>query len=145
MGLILFCVQNKGKRADDKEPGADGLKEDPSSPDTGQQESAGVQCDTGSPANGAGAALHTNNNTTSSYNLVSSLLNLTKSPVSRDLCHFRVCVLVLIMGGVRSVCVWVCVWACFMCVFLFPTGCPCGGKSVRGSDAAGQLTRARGG
>lgn len=82
---FLFPLQNKGKRVDDTESGADG-KEDPSSPDTGQQQSAGVVCDTSSPARGAGAALHTNNSS-NSYNLVSSLLNLTKSPVSLPLLH----------------------------------------------------------
>lgn len=76
-------MQNKGKRGDDKESGADGLKEDPSSPDTGQQQSAGVACD------GARAAVHANNS--SNYNLVSSLLNLTKSPVSQPLIQSRVC------------------------------------------------------
>lgn len=76
-------MQNRAKRGDDKESGADVLKDDPSSPDTGQQQGAGVACDASSPADGAGAAMHTNNaNNSSSYNLVSSLLNLTKSPVS---------------------------------------------------------------
>ncbi|KAK2853046.1 hypothetical protein Q7C36_008247 [Tachysurus vachellii] len=80
--LIDFFLENKGKRVDDKVPGADGQKEDPSSPDTGQQQSDGVACDNSSPAHGAAAALHTNHSS-NSYNLVSSLLNLTKSPDAR--------------------------------------------------------------
>lgn len=90
---FLFRVQNKGKRVDDKVAGADGQKEDPSSPDTGQQQSDGVACDNGSPAHGAAAALHTNNSS-NSYNLVSSLLNLTKSPVSPPLVYLTEQVLV---------------------------------------------------
>ncbi|XP_047668570.1 protein FAM160B1 isoform X1 [Tachysurus fulvidraco] len=80
--LIDFFLENKGKRVDDKVPGADEQKEDPSSPDTGQQQSDGVACDNSSPAHGAAAALHTNNSS-NSYNLVSSLLNLSKSPDAR--------------------------------------------------------------
>lgn len=79
-------MQNKGRQGDDKESRTDGVKEDPSSPDTGQQQSAGVACD------GAGAAIHTNNaNKDSSYNLVSSLLNLTKSPVSQHVAQSSAC------------------------------------------------------
>lgn len=81
-------MQNKGKRADSRESGADWFKEDPSSPDTGQQQSAGVACDMSSPADGAGATVHANNG---SYNLVSSLLNLTKSPVSQPHVQLTVC------------------------------------------------------
>ncbi|KAM9477522.1 FHF complex subunit HOOK interacting protein 2A [Clarias gariepinus] len=82
--LVNFFLENRAKRGDDKESGADVLKDDPSSPDTGQQQGAGVACDASSPADGAGAAMHTNNaNNSSSYNLVSSLLNLTKSPDAR--------------------------------------------------------------
>lgn len=58
------------------------MEEDPSSPDTGQLPNA---------AHGAGAAIHTSNNSSSSYNLVSSLLNLTKSPVSPPFVHSSVC------------------------------------------------------
>lgn len=86
---VLYCLQNKGKRGDNKESGADGVKEDLSSPDTGQQQSAGVARDTSSSADGAGAAVHANNS--SSYNLVSSLLNLTKSPVSQPFIQSCVC------------------------------------------------------
>ncbi|KAI4903461.1 hypothetical protein NFI96_012236 [Prochilodus magdalenae] len=82
--LVNFFLENKGKRGDGKEPAADGLKEDPSSPDTGQQQSLGIGQD--SPASNAsspreGASCPASNS--SNYNLVSSLLNLTKSPDGR--------------------------------------------------------------
>ncbi|KAI5611635.1 protein FAM160B1 isoform 1 [Silurus asotus] len=83
--LVNFFLENKVKRCEDKESDADRPKDDPSSPDTGQQQSAGAGGDTGGAAGGAGAEIHANsaNNNSSNYNLVSSLLNLTKSPDSR--------------------------------------------------------------
>uniref|UniRef100_A0A8B9HRJ9 FHF complex subunit HOOK-interacting protein C-terminal domain-containing protein n=1 Tax=Astyanax mexicanus TaxID=7994 RepID=A0A8B9HRJ9_ASTMX len=69
--LVNFFLENKGKRADSKEAAAEGLREDLSSPDTGQPQSPGPGA--GSPSNNSG----------SNYNLVSSLLNLTKSPDGR--------------------------------------------------------------
>uniref|UniRef100_A0A8B9HQQ3 FHF complex subunit HOOK-interacting protein C-terminal domain-containing protein n=1 Tax=Astyanax mexicanus TaxID=7994 RepID=A0A8B9HQQ3_ASTMX len=82
--LVNFFLENKGKRADSKEAAAEGLREDLSSPDTGQPQSPGPVQDgsvsnASSPTEGAGSP---SNNSGSNYNLVSSLLNLTKSPVS---------------------------------------------------------------
>ncbi|XP_072533496.1 FHF complex subunit HOOK interacting protein 2A [Salminus brasiliensis] len=80
--LVNFFLENKGKRADGKEPAA----EDLSSPDTGQQQVPDL-CQGGSVSNASspteGASSPSNNNNSSNYNLVSSLLNLTKSPDGR--------------------------------------------------------------
>ncbi|KAF7710886.1 protein FAM160B1 [Silurus meridionalis] len=82
--LVNFFLENKVKRCEDKESDADRPKDDPSSPDTGQQQSARAGGDTGGAVGGAGAEIHANSaNNSSNYNLVSSLLNLTKSPDSR--------------------------------------------------------------
>ena len=69
---LCVCLhsQNKGKRGDGKEPGADGLKEDVSSPDTGQQQSLNIGLDgpestVRSPAEGASGP----SNNSSNYNL----------------------------------------------------------------------------
>ncbi|KAG9274795.1 protein FAM160B1 [Astyanax mexicanus] len=83
--LVNFFLENKGKRADSKEAAAEGLREDLSSPDTGQPQSPGPVQDgsvsnASSPTEGAGSP---SNNSGSNYNLVSSLLNLTKSPDGR--------------------------------------------------------------
>ncbi|XP_066535909.1 protein FAM160B1 [Hoplias malabaricus] len=78
--LVNFFLENKGKRGDGKEPGAEGLKADLSSPDTGQQKSLdGAASNASSSAEGACGS----SNSSSNYNLVSSLLNLTKSPDGR--------------------------------------------------------------
>lgn len=83
--LVNFFLENKGKRADSKEPAAEGLREDLSSPDTGQPQipslgQDGSVSNASSPTEGASSP---SNNTGSNYNLVSSLLNLTKSPDGR--------------------------------------------------------------
>ncbi|XP_062851017.1 protein FAM160B1 [Trichomycterus rosablanca] len=81
--LVNFFLENKGKREDGKESGAQGLKEDTSSTNMGQQKNVGTDGDASIPARGASAAAATSNSNISSYNLVSSLLNLTKSPDGR--------------------------------------------------------------
>ncbi|KAL7889345.1 hypothetical protein AOLI_G00016030 [Acnodon oligacanthus] len=82
--LVNFFLENKGKRGDGKEPGADGLKEDLSSPDTGQQQSLNLGLDgPGSTARRPAEGASGPSNNSSNYNLVSSLLNLTKSPDGR--------------------------------------------------------------
>lgn len=83
--LVNFFLENKGKRADSKETAAEGLKEDLSSPDTGQPQipnlgQDGSVSNASSPTEGASSP---SNNSGSNYNLVSSLLNLTKSPDGR--------------------------------------------------------------
>ncbi|XP_076831149.1 FHF complex subunit HOOK interacting protein 2A [Brachyhypopomus gauderio] len=93
--LVNFFLENKAKRGDIKGSDVEGLKEDLSSPDTGQQGHMGVgqeghvgvgQDDpaafSSSPAHEGGASALPSNSS-SNYNLVSSLLNLTKSPDGR--------------------------------------------------------------
>uniref|UniRef100_A0A4W4GP18 FHF complex subunit HOOK-interacting protein C-terminal domain-containing protein n=1 Tax=Electrophorus electricus TaxID=8005 RepID=A0A4W4GP18_ELEEL len=69
--LVNFFLENKAKRGDDKDADVESLKEEMSSPDTGH-----------SPAHVGGASVLPGNSS-SNYNLVSSLLNLTKSPDGR--------------------------------------------------------------
>uniref|UniRef100_A0A4W4GS42 FHF complex subunit HOOK-interacting protein C-terminal domain-containing protein n=1 Tax=Electrophorus electricus TaxID=8005 RepID=A0A4W4GS42_ELEEL len=85
--LVNFFLENKAKRGDDKDADVESLKEEMSSPDTGQQVHAsadqdGPTANTSSPAHVGGASVLPGNSS-SNYNLVSSLLNLTKSPDGR--------------------------------------------------------------
>lgn len=79
-------LQNKSKRPETKSAGgAEGVKENVLTPDTGQSPAA--DCPEEPRAAAAAAASSSsptgnNNNNNSNYNLVTSLLNLTKSPVS---------------------------------------------------------------
>uniref|UniRef100_A0A3Q2QQR7 FHF complex subunit HOOK interacting protein 2 n=1 Tax=Fundulus heteroclitus TaxID=8078 RepID=A0A3Q2QQR7_FUNHE len=81
--LVNFFLENKSKRPETKgAPAAEGVKESVLAPDTGQSQAdppgeppAAAAASTSSPA--------ANNNNTNNYNLVSSLLNLTKSPDGR--------------------------------------------------------------
>lgn len=81
---VHLCRQNKVKRVETKEAVAEGVKDDPSAPDTGQNALGATS--PSSPeelaATAGISAAPNNNNSNSNYNLVSSLLNLTKSPVS---------------------------------------------------------------
>ncbi|XP_030626832.1 FHF complex subunit HOOK interacting protein 2A [Chanos chanos] len=82
--LVNFFLENKGKRVDAK--GSEGAKEDPSAPDTGQNQNAGPEGAASPTADNeedsSGAASNTTKSN-SNYSLVSSLLNLTKSPDGR--------------------------------------------------------------
>ncbi|KAK2824058.1 hypothetical protein Q5P01_021233 [Channa striata] len=73
--LVNFFLENKSKRPER----ADGVKENVLAPDTGQTDQ------TGEPQAAAAASTSspTNSNNSSNYNLVTSLLNLTKSPDGR--------------------------------------------------------------
>ncbi|XP_063047738.1 protein FAM160B1 [Engraulis encrasicolus] len=83
--LVNFFLENKVKRAETKEAVAEGVKDDPSAPDTGQNALGATS--PSSPeelaATAGSSAAPNNNNSNSNYNLVSSLLNLTKSPDGR--------------------------------------------------------------
>ncbi|XP_051504372.1 protein FAM160B1 [Myxocyprinus asiaticus] len=91
--LVNFFLENKSKRLEAaKDGGADLVKEDPSSPDTGQNQSQNTSpvksaqevavCKATSPAE-ASPSVHSTLSNNDNYNLVSSLLNLTKSPDGR--------------------------------------------------------------
>lgn len=89
-------LQNKNKRLEAAKDGGADLVKDPSSPDTGQtqnqnpslvkfaQEDAAGQAT--SPGEASPSSVHTTVPNNDNYNLVSSLLNLTKSPVSASVC-----------------------------------------------------------
>ncbi|CAJ1067854.1 protein FAM160B1 [Xyrichtys novacula] len=81
--LVNFFLENKSKRPESKSPGgAELLKENVLTPDTGQPPSE-EQTEELLATAAAAAASPTNNNNNNNYNLVSSLLNLTKSPDGR--------------------------------------------------------------
>lgn len=88
--LSYFVVQNKSKRPETKSPErADRVKENVLAPDTGQslvQEP--TLCQEEPQAAAAASISSPTNNNSNNYNLVTSLLNLTKSPVSNST---RVC------------------------------------------------------
>ncbi|XP_071778678.2 FHF complex subunit HOOK interacting protein 2A isoform X2 [Centroberyx gerrardi] len=85
--LVNFFLENKVKRPEAKSPGrAEGMKENLSAPDTGQpqaEEQADPPEEPQAAAAGASAGPTSSNNNGSNYNLVTSLLNLTKSPDGR--------------------------------------------------------------
>lgn len=98
--LPLACLhvflQNKNKKLEGaKDGGADLVKEDPSSPDTGQNQNQNpslvksalkeAASQATSPGEASPSSVHTTLPNSDNYNLVSSLLNLTKSPVSAPL------------------------------------------------------------
>uniref|UniRef100_A0A8C2EBE6 Family with sequence similarity 160 member B1 n=1 Tax=Cyprinus carpio TaxID=7962 RepID=A0A8C2EBE6_CYPCA len=71
--LVNFFLENKNKKLEAaKDGGADLVKKDPSSPDTGQNQN---------PGEASPSSVHTTLPNSDNYNLVSSLLNLTKSPI----------------------------------------------------------------
>lgn len=84
--LVNFFLENKSKRPEIKSPVAtEGGKENALSPDTGQslaQEQADHQ-DEPQAAAAVSTSSPTSNNNSNNYNLVTSLLNLTKSPDGR--------------------------------------------------------------
>ena len=85
----LCYLQNKTKRPETRGPeGAAGVTENLSSPDTGQPQ-AEASATPDEPLAGASCspAGSNNNNSSNNYNLVTSLLNLTKSPVSTHTTH----------------------------------------------------------
>ncbi|XP_061914589.1 protein FAM160B1 [Entelurus aequoreus] len=76
--LVNFFLENNSRRNETKNPGsADEVKENALAPDTGQ---ANAACSEGTQAASSSSSPTNNNN---NYNLVSSLLNLTKSPDGR--------------------------------------------------------------
>ncbi len=79
-------MQNKSKRPETKSPaGTEAVKENVLAPDTGQspeEEQAGSPEEPQAAAAAACNSSPTTNNNNNNYNLVTSLLNLTKSPVS---------------------------------------------------------------
>ncbi|KAM6956478.1 FHF complex subunit HOOK interacting protein 2A [Aplochiton taeniatus] len=88
--LVNFFLENKAKRPELKSPGAEAVREELSSPDTGQPSgerlAPGSETTEGAQAAAPGASFrppNNNNNSSSNYNLVMSLLNLTKSPDGR--------------------------------------------------------------
>ncbi|KAM3863359.1 FHF complex subunit HOOK interacting protein 2A [Diretmus argenteus] len=87
--LVNFFLENKAKKPEANSPrGAEGGKENLSAPDTGQPQAV-EQTDppdefqAGAAAAGASSGLTSKNNNSNNYNLVTSLLNLTKSPDGR--------------------------------------------------------------
>ncbi len=95
MACLHVFLQNKNKKLDAaKDGGADLVKEYPSSPDTGQHQNQNPSLVTSalkeeaaarqatSPGEASPSSVHTTLPNNDNYNLVSSLLNLTKSPVS---------------------------------------------------------------
>lgn len=89
-------LQNKNKKLDAAKGGGADLVKDPSSPDTGQNQNQnpslvtsaqeGAASQATSPGEASPSSVHTTLPNNDNYNLVSSLLNLTKSPVSASLC-----------------------------------------------------------
>lgn len=90
----MFVLQNKNKKLEAaRDGGGDVVRKDPSSPDTGQnqnqnpspvrsaQENAASNA-TSPSAESSPSSAHSTLANSDNYNLVSSLLNLTKSPVS---------------------------------------------------------------
>nr|AAI34938.1 Zgc:162264 protein [Danio rerio] len=87
--LVNFFLENKNKRLEaGKEAGTDQVKDDPSSPDTGQNQNQNSSLEDSasqapSPAEANPSSVHNTLPNNDNYNLVSSLLNLTKSPDGR--------------------------------------------------------------
>uniref|UniRef100_A0A673JA97 Protein FAM160B1-like n=1 Tax=Sinocyclocheilus rhinocerous TaxID=307959 RepID=A0A673JA97_9TELE len=93
--LVNFFLENKNKKLEAaKDSGADFVKKDPSSPDTGQNQNQNpslvtsalkeaAACQATSPGEASPSSVHTTLQNNDNYNLVSSLLNLTKSPDGR--------------------------------------------------------------
>lgn len=78
-----FFLQNKSKRPEVKSPGgAQGGKDNVLAPDTGQSQTPEKTAEPPAAAAASSSSPVTNNNNSNNYNLVTSLLNLTKSPVS---------------------------------------------------------------
>uniref|UniRef100_A0A8C2JFM6 Family with sequence similarity 160 member B1 n=1 Tax=Cyprinus carpio TaxID=7962 RepID=A0A8C2JFM6_CYPCA len=91
--LVNFFLENKTKKLEASKDGGAGLvKEDPFSPDTGQNRNQtpslvtstleAAACQATSPGEASPSPVHSTLPNNDNYNLVSSLLNLTKSPVS---------------------------------------------------------------
>ncbi|XP_012694218.1 protein FAM160B1 [Clupea harengus] len=78
--LVNFFLENKVKRVDTKEPVAEGVRDYPSAPDTGQNPPGATSPSSPEELAATPSNPIPNNN---HYNLVSSLLNLTKSPDGR--------------------------------------------------------------
>ncbi|XP_061692456.1 protein FAM160B1 isoform X2 [Syngnathoides biaculeatus] len=76
--LVNFFLENKSRRNETSPGSADGLKESVLAPDTGQEHANGSEA----PQAAASISSPTTNNN-NNYNLVTSLLNLTKSPDGR--------------------------------------------------------------
>ncbi|XP_010868455.1 protein FAM160B1 isoform X2 [Esox lucius] len=77
--LVNFFLENKVKRPDPKSADAEGVREDYASPDTGQTQAGGPDAEPPEPK--ADATIQSNH--VNNYNIVTSLLNLTKSPDGR--------------------------------------------------------------
>ncbi len=144
-GYISHCLaclhvflQNKNKKLDAaKNGGAELVKEDPSSPDTGQHQNQNpslvtsalkeaAACQATSPGEASPSSVHTTLPNNDNYNLVSSLLNLTKSPVSLSVSDTRQSVLMNLILWVLTDLVSFSGWA--YC-----------GEGMRGSDADSQF------
>lgn len=84
--FYIWCLQNKLKRPDTKSPGGkEVVKGNMLAPDTGQsvaEEKPHCSEDPQVAAVASSSSPTSNNNNSNNYNLVTSLLNLTKSPVS---------------------------------------------------------------
>lgn len=87
----MFVLQNKNKKLESaKDGGGEVVIKDPSSPDTGQNQNQNLRsaqenaaCKATSPsAESSPSSGHATLANSDNYNLVGSLLNLTKSPVS---------------------------------------------------------------
>ncbi|KAM9727589.1 FHF complex subunit HOOK interacting protein 2A [Menidia menidia] len=85
--LVNFFLENKSKRQETKSPVVrEGVKESVLAPDTGQsqaEEQAGHREEPLAAAAASTSSPASNNNNSNNYNLVTSLLNLTKSPDGR--------------------------------------------------------------
>uniref|UniRef100_A0A672L7C8 Protein FAM160B1-like n=1 Tax=Sinocyclocheilus grahami TaxID=75366 RepID=A0A672L7C8_SINGR len=92
--LVNFFLENKTKQLVAAKDGGAGLvKEDPCSPDTGQHQNQNpslvtstlqaAACQATSPGEASPSSVHSRLPNNDNYNLVSSLLNLTKSPDGR--------------------------------------------------------------
>uniref|UniRef100_A0A6Q2ZIK3 FHF complex subunit HOOK-interacting protein C-terminal domain-containing protein n=1 Tax=Esox lucius TaxID=8010 RepID=A0A6Q2ZIK3_ESOLU len=79
LSTISLGSQNKVKRPDPKSADAEGVREDYASPDTGQTQAGGPDAEPPEPK--ADATIQSNH--VNNYNIVTSLLNLTKSPDGR--------------------------------------------------------------
>ncbi|TMS04338.1 Protein FAM160B1 [Larimichthys crocea] len=85
--LVNFFLENKSKRPETKSSGGtEVVKENALAPDTGQSQTEEQAAASEEPQAAAAASTSsptTNNNNSNNYNLVTSLLNLTKSPDGR--------------------------------------------------------------
>lgn len=82
--LVNFFLENKSKRPEVKSPGgAQGGKDNVLAPDTGQSQTPEKTAEPPAAAAASSSSPVTNNNNSNNYNLVTSLLNLTKSPDGR--------------------------------------------------------------